>query len=250
MRKRWLVATAVAVTALGTTWSTYAKQDEEERYASYIEDTYGEDVEVTLKRDWKMGGYAAEFTLTDPILEGDYWAETYRSDQTIHDNVLEHVWQQEAEDTFKERLEQLDLLTEAETVRASVPTGVDEGVATTVRPTPTSVFDVESKEFLDVSIMFHEDWANTDAQKQRMLDVIRALEDDVYSVHFSFDGTPYEDDDFTERYLNVARDSLPGEPAMHEIQTIEDLNRHDRLYGFDETTFIHDYHFDGTKYED
>lgn len=250
LRKRWLVVGLIACTTIGVTWSMQAKQQEASRYEAYVAETYGEDVDVTLKRDWKMGGYTAEFTLTDPDFAGDYLAETYRTDQTIHDDVLEHVWQREAEHTLKERLEQLDLLTEAETVRASVPTGVDEGVATTVRPTPTSVFDVESKAFLDVSVMFHEDWANTDAQKERMLGVIRALEDDVYSIHFSFDGAPYEDDDFTERYINVSRDSFPGEPAMDELQTVDDLNRYDRLYGFDETTFIHDYHFDGTKYEE
>lgn len=250
MKKRWLLMSIGTVTALGVVWSTDAKQEEEIRYKTYIEDTYGENVDVTLKRDWKMGGYMAEFTLSNADLAGDYWAETYQSDQTIHDNVLEHVWEQEAEDTFKVRLEQLDLLTEAETVRASVPTGVDEDAGATASPTPTSIFSIDSKTFLDVSVMFHEQWANTDAQKERILGVIRALEDDVYSIHFSFDGTPYEDDDFTERYLNVSRDSFPGEPTMTELQTIEDLNRHDRLYGFDDATFIHDYHFDGTKYDE
>lgn len=250
MKRRWLLAGLGTMTVIGVVWSTGTKQEEETRYETYVEDTYGENVDVTLRRDWKMGGYAAEFTLTSPGLAGDYWAETYGSDESIHDDVLEHVWQQEAEDTVKERLKQLDLLTEAETVRASIASGVDEEYETTLTPTPTSVFDVESKEFLDVSIMFHEKWSNTDAQKERMLGVIRALEDDVYSIHFSFDGTPNEDDDFTERYMNVSHDSFPGEPAMHELQTIDDLNRHDRLYGFDEATFIHDYHFDGTKYEE
>lgn len=244
MKKRLLLG-AVGLLVAG---SMYGRSEATERYTDYINATYGERVDVDVSQDWKLTGYKATFKLERQPLRGTYSARTY-GDGTIHDDVMPTYWVKEAETTLHDRLVTANVLSRTETVRANVP--IDAVRMRDVnRRQPTSVFELNPETFLGVSVMLHEAWNDTIAQKQRVLGIIRLLEDDVTSIHFSFDGTPNEDDDFTERYLNVSRTSQSGDPSFDSLQTIDDLNRHDRLYGFDETTFITEYRFDGTKYED
>lgn len=241
MKKRLLSGAAVLLIA----GSMYGRSEATERYTNYVYDTYGERVDVDVSQDWKLTGYKATFKLETPPLRGTYSARTY-GDGTIHDDVMPAYWVKEAESTLHDRLVTANILSRAETVRANVPEdAVRMRDVNTIEP--TSIFELDPETFLGVSVMLHEAWNNTDAQKQRILDVIRLLEDDVTSIHFSFDGTPNEDDDFTERYLNVDRASQSGDPSFDSLLTTDDLNRYDRLYGFDETTFITEYQFDGTK---
>ena len=244
MKKRLLIGAA----ALFVAGTMYGRGEATERYETYIYDTYGENVEVDVSRDWKMANFKATFELERPPLRGTYHARTY-GDGTIHDDVMPTYWVHEAESTIHARLLAANALTEAETVRATVFDGAGRGQTIETMPA-TSIFELNPERFLGVAIMLHGAWDNTDEQKQRVLDIIRLLEDDVRSIHFSFDGTPDEDDDFTERYLNVTQNGRDGEPSFASLQTIDDLNDHDRLYGFDETTFITEYRFDGTAYEE
>ncbi|WP_214815667.1 hypothetical protein [Exiguobacterium sp. s59] len=230
-------------------YTTIEKSEARESYNAYVKETYQEQPDIELSRDWKMGGYVGEVTLTKEPFAGTYFLETY-GDGSIHDNVLETYWEREAERTIHERLVSQGILKEEETVRAEVPIGVSDDAQANVSPTPTSIYETNLETYLDVSIMFHEDWNNTDEQKQRILDVIRDIESDVYSIHFSFDGKPGGNDDYTERYMMFTREASDIDPSFLDVRTIGDLNGYDRLYGFDETTFMTEYHFDGTPIED
>lgn len=230
-------------------YTTMEKREARAAYTAYVDETYGERPDIELSHDWKMGGYIGEVTLDNDPFAGTYMLETY-GDGSIHDNVLETYWEREAERVLHDRLVARGILKEAETVRAEVPIGVDEDTGARRHPTPTSIFETNPKTYLDVSIMFHEDWQNTDTQKQRILDVIREVESDVYSVHFSFDGKPGGNDDYTERYMLLTRDASDIDPSFLDVRTIEDLNAYDRMYGFDETTFTTEYRFDGTPIDD
>lgn len=241
MKKRLLIG-AVGLLVVG---SMYGRNEATERYTDYIYDTYGERVDVDVSQDWKLTGYKATFNLETLPLRGEYSARTY-GDGTIHDDVMPTYWVKEAETTLYDRLVTAHVLSREETVRANVPEDAIRMRDVNTKK-PTSIFELKPETFLGVSIMLHEAWDNSNAQKQRVLDVIRLLEDDVTSIHFSFDGTPSADDDFTERYLNVSRTPQSGDPSFDSLQTIDDLNRYDRLYGFDETTFITEYQFDGTN---
>ncbi|MCA0979653.1 hypothetical protein [Exiguobacterium aestuarii] len=231
------------------TYTTLEKSEARDAYSTYVKETYQEQPDIELSRDWKMGGYVGEVTLTKEPFAGTYFLETY-GDGSIHDNVLETYWEREAERTIHERLVSEEILKEEETVRAEVPTGVSDDAQANVTTTPTSIYETNPETYLDVSIMFHEDWNNTDEQKQRILNVMRDIEPDVYSIHFSFDGKPGGNDDYTERYMMFTRAASDIDPSFLDVRTIEDLNEYDRLYGFDETTFMTEYHFDGTPIED
>ncbi|WP_214760481.1 hypothetical protein [Exiguobacterium sp. s129] len=231
------------------TYTTLEKSEARDAYSTYVKETYQEQPDIELSRDWKMGGYVGEVTLTKEPFAGTYFLETY-GDGSIHDNVLETYWEREAERTIHERLISQGILKEEETIRAEVPTGVSDDAQANVTPTPTSIYETSPETYLDVSIMFHEDWNNADEQKQRILDVMRDIEPDVYSIHFSFDGKPGGNDDYTERYMMFTREASDIDPSFLDVRTIEDLNAYDRLYGFDETTFMTEYHFDGTPIED
>ncbi|TCI79847.1 hypothetical protein EVJ20_00500 [Exiguobacterium sp. SH0S1] len=244
MKKRLLIG-AVGLLVAG---SMYGRSEATERYTDYIYDTYGERVDVDVSQDWKLTGYKATFKLETTPLRGTYSARTY-GDGSIHDDVMPAYWVKEAETTLHDRLVTANVLSREETVRANVPEDAVRMRDVTTKPEPTSIFELNPETFLGASVMLHEAWNDTAEQKQRVLDVIRLLEDDVKSIHFSFDGTPNEDDDFTERYLNVSRTPQSGDPSFNSLQTIDDLNRHDRLYGFDKTTFISEYRFDGKKIE-
>jgi hypothetical protein len=250
MKKR-IVAGIVGglLAAIFFTYTTLEKSEARDAYSTYVKETYQEQPDIELSRDWKMGGYVGEVTLTKEPFAGTYFLETY-GDGSIHDNVLETYWEREAERTIHERLVSEGFLKEEETVRAEVPIGMSEETQANVTPTPTSIYETSPETYLDVSIMFHEDWNNTDEQKQRILDVMRDIEPDVYSIHFSFDGKPGGNDDYTERYMMFTREASDIDPSFLDVQTIEDLNAYDRLYGFDETTFMTEYHFDGTPIED
>lgn len=230
-------------------YTTIEKSEARDAYSTYVKETYQEQPDIELSRDWKMGGYVGEVTLTKEPFAGTYFLETY-GDGSIHDNVLETYWEREAERTIHEQLVSQGILKEEETVRAEVPIGVSDETQANVSPTPTSIYETNPETYLNVSIMFHEDWNNTDEQKQRILDVIREIESDVYLIHFSFDGKPGGNDDYTERYMMLTREASDLDPSFLDLRTIEDLNEYDRLYGFDETTFMTEYHFDGTSIED
>lgn len=250
IKKRLLAGTVGGVLAGGLfVYTTHEKSEAWETYNAYVKETYNEQSDIELSRDWKMGGYVGEVTLTNEPFAGTYILETY-GDGSIHDNVLETYWEREAERTIHERLVSQGILKEEETVRAEVPTGVSDDAQAKVSPTPTSIYETNPKTYLDVSIMFHEDWNNTDEQKQRILDVIREVESDVYSIHFSFDGKPGGNDDYTERYMMFTRKASDIDPSFLDVRTIEDLNAYDRLYGFDDTTFTTEYRFDGTPIEE
>lgn len=245
MKKRWFALSAVSLLSVISIGYFHEKTKTAEEYAHYVHETYGEEVEMEMSRDWKPGSYKGTFELKQSALAGTYYAES-RSDGTIRDNVTETVWQREAETIITSRLKDSRLLFDEESLQAEVPIGSSKETSS---PNPPSIFDADSHKFLRVSVMFHEKWSNTDEQKQRVLGVIHALNDDVYSIHFSFDETPGEDDDFRERYMAFSQKSSDGEPTLKDLQTIEDLNAYDRLYGFDQATFIKEYHFDGTVYK-
>lgn len=250
IKKRLLASMVGGVLAGGLfVYTTIEKSEARETYTAYVKETYNEQPDIELSRDWKMGGYVGEVTLTNEQFAGTYILETY-GDGSIHDNVLETYWEREAERTIHERLVSKRILKEEETVRAEVPTGVSDDVQAKVSPAPPSIYETNPKTYLDVSIMFHEDWNNTDEQKQRILDVIREVESDVYSIHFSFDGKPGGNDDYTERYMMFTRKASDIDPSFLDVRTIEDLNAYDRLYGFDDTTFTTEYRFDGTPIEE
>ncbi|WP_214700606.1 hypothetical protein [Exiguobacterium sp. s57] len=230
-------------------YTTLEKSEARDAYSAYVKEMYQEQPDIELSRDWHMGGFTGEMTLTKEPFAGTYFLETY-SDGSIHDNVLETYWEREAERTIHERLVSRGILKEEETVRAEVPLGVSDDAQANVSPTPTSIFETNPKTYLDVSIMFHEDWNNTDEQKQRILDVMREVESDVYWIHFSFDGKPGGNDDYTERYMMFTRKASDIDPSFLDVRTIEDLNAYDRMYGFDETTFTTEYRFDGTPIEE
>ena len=230
-------------------YTTLEKSEARDTYNAYVKETYNEQADIELSRDWKMGGYIGELTLTKKPFAGTYILETY-GDGSIHDNVLETYWKREAERTIHERLVSQGILKEEETVRAEVPTGVSDDAQAKVSPNPTSIYETNPKTYLDVSIMFQEDWNNTDEQKQRILDVMRVVESDVYWIHFSFDGKPGGNDDYTERYMMFTHKASNIDPSFLDVRTIEDLNAYDRLYGFDETTFTTEYRFDGTPIEE
>lgn len=251
MMKKRIVAGIVGGLLAGGffVYTTIEKSEARDAYSTYVKETYQEQPDIELSRDWKMGGYVGEVTLTNEPFAGTYILETY-GDGSIHDNVLETYWEREAERTIHERLVSKRILKEEETVRAEVPTGVSDDVQAKVSPAPPSIYETNPKTYLDVSIMFHEDWNNTDEQKQRILDVIREVESDVYSIHFSFDGKPGGNDDYTERYMMFTRKASDIDPSFLDVRTIEDLNAYDRLYGFDDTTFTTEYRFDGTPIEE
>ncbi|WP_214684777.1 MULTISPECIES: hypothetical protein [Exiguobacterium] len=250
IKKRLLASMVGGVLAGGLfVYTTIEKSEARETYTAYVKETYNEQPDIELSRDWKMAGYVGEVTLTNEPFAGTYILETY-GDGSIHDNVLETYWEREAERTIHERLVSKRILKEEETVRAQVPTGVSDDVQAKVSPAPPSIYETNPKTYLDVSIMFHEDWNNTDEQKQRILDVIREVESDVYSIHFSFDGKPGGNDDYTERYMMFTRKASDIDPSFLDVRTIEDLNAYDRLYGFDDTTFTTEYRFDGTPIEE
>lgn len=251
MMKKRIVAGVVGGLLAGGffVYTTIEKSEVRDAYSTYVKEMYQEQPDIELSRDWKMGGYVGEVTLTKEPFAGTYFLETY-GDGSIHDNVLETYWEREAERTIHERLVSEGILKEEETVRAEVPFGVSDETQANVSPTPTSIYETNPETYLNVSIMFHEDWNNTDEQKQRILDVIREIESDVYLIHFSFDGKPGGNDDYTERYMMLTREASDLDPSFLDLRTIEDLNGYDRLYGFDETTFMTEYHFDGTPIED
>lgn len=251
MMKKRIVAGIVGGLLAGGffVYTTIEKSEARDAYSTYVKETYQEQPDIELSRDWKMGGYIGEVRLTEEPFAGTYILETY-GDGSIHDNVLETYWEREAERTIHDRLVSQGIIKEEETVRAEVPTGVSDDAQAKVSPAPPSIYETNPKTYLDVSIMFHEDWNNTDEQKQRILDVIREVESDVYSIHFSFDGKPGGNDDYTERYMMFTRKASDIDPSFLDVRTIEDLNAYDRLYGFDDTTFTTEYRFDGTPIEE
>ncbi|WP_214827787.1 hypothetical protein [Exiguobacterium algae] len=250
MMKKQLIIIGAGLIALGIVgWTSFAKHEAKSVYADYVQTTYKEEADVEATFDWKQGGYVGRFTLKEEPFKGSYWVVTY-PDGSMYDDVMEVYWQKEAETSMHERLVKAGVLQKEETVRATVPNGVDLDRDIQILPSPTSIYEVHPEQFLDLSIMFHEDWNNTDEQKQRIVDVIHQLRDDVNMFHFSFDGNPGGNDDFTERYMLLSRNADSIATSFLDIQTVDDLNAYDRLYGYDSTTFIYEYHFDGTKIED
>lgn len=89
IKKRLLASMVGGVLAGGLfVYTTIEKSEARETYMAYVKETYNEQPDIELSRDWKMGGYIGELTLTKEPFAGKYFIETY-SDDSIHDNVLE-----------------------------------------------------------------------------------------------------------------------------------------------------------------